>query len=240
MTRSDQAPAHLVLRSWLLAGLLIGSGLLGWQLQPAGPVGRKTAAPDLATLIPTQFGSWRQAPQANRILVAERLRAQVDSAYEATLERIYLGPDGSHIMLSIAYGHNQLHERLQAHRPEFCYRAQGFDLSGGNDETLALAGGSLPLRRLLARRDQRIEPISYWMTIGDQALLPGLSRKFAQLQHGLRGEVPDGLLVRVSSLQQDRERAHQVHDRFIRDLLAAMPSALRTRLTGHPQPANRL
>jgi len=54
------------------------------------------------------------------------------------------------------------------------------------------------LTRLVAQREERVEPISYWMRIGyDNA--NGIWPPSAKLGYGLRG-CPDGVLFRVSTI----------------------------------------
>ena len=65
------------------------------------------------------------------------------------------------------------------------------------------------------------------MTVGEVAVRPGLQRKLAQLRYSLRGEIPDGMLLRVSSLDGDRERAFRLHASFIAELQDALPASLR-------------
>ena len=64
------------------------------------------------------------------------------------------------------------------------------------------------------------------MTIGDQPTLPGVPRKIEQLRYGLRGEIPDGMLVRVSSLNRDSKNPFALQARFINDLQRAAPGSL--------------
>ena len=54
-------------------------------------------------------------------------------------------------------------------------------------------------------------------------MLPGLSRKLAQIRYGLRGEIPDGMLVSFSSLGRDRDQQFILPERFIADLQHAAP-----------------
>ena len=90
----------------------------------------------------------------------------------------------------------------------------------------------LPVRTLVTRRGPRREPVTYWLTVGRHAALPGLTRQLQQIRYALLGEMPDGLLVRVSSLDTDSGRAHAVHAEFIGDLLQVLEPAHRERLTG--------
>ena len=187
--------------------------------------------PDLEQLIPLHFAVWRRDDSAVARPISAADAAKADRVYVQTLERVYVDAEQRRIMLSISWG-SQQGDRLQAHRPEFCYQAQGFAIGVVSDGVLDTAHGTLPLRRIETRRPGRSEPVSYWMTVGDEAALPGLSRKLAQLRHALSGQIPDGLLVRVSSIAEFRPEAFALHDRFITDLLATLPDADRRRLAG--------
>lgn len=209
------------IRSWLLAASLAGSGLLAQGLQPQPAP--SDPHPELASLIPQQFADWKQELHSPLTLIAPDARAEQQRLYEQTLARVYQDERGERIMLSVAYGRRQRGNELQAHRPEYCYLAQGFEIRAMQDSELVLANRVLPLRQLLAVQPQRSEPISYWMTVGDQPTLPGIGRKWLQLRFGLQGVVPDGLLVRISSLDRDSARAHARQQRFINDLVQAAP-----------------
>jgi EpsI family protein len=88
------------------------------------------------------------------------------------------------------------------------------------------------VQRLRARYDQRVEPISYWVTLDETATLPGLGRKWQQLRYGLSGSIPDGMVVRVSTLGMAEAASFALQDRFIADLHAVLPAALRSRYFG--------
>lgn len=187
--------------------------------------------------IPHSFGGWRLDDTVNVGPLSLIAAAESETVYVQTLERIFVDDDGRRIMLSLAYGDRQEGD-LQAHRPEFCYKAQGFQLSALHDIELATVQGVIPLRRMEARRPGRSEPVSYWLTIGDRPALPGFHRKLAQLRHGLTGKTPDGLLIRVSSLDENPEQAYALHNEFIMTLIESLPPDLRRRLAGAPRSAS--
>ena len=208
------------MRAWGVGLALVTTALLATALEPQGRASAQAAtAMDLDAMVPVRFGEWRMAAADQIDPIQPELKAKVEAVYVRTLGRTYVNPRGDRIMLSIAYGSNQLSDHAQSHRPEYCYKAQGFEVFAVRNDALTTPGGMLPLRRLFASHPGRNEPISYWMTIGNRAILPGLGRKLAQLRHAMAGEVPDGLLVRVSSIDRDTEKAYEIHDRFIRDLL---------------------
>ena len=65
-------------------------------------------------------------------------------------------------MLSMAWGDDQRGER-QAHRPEICYLAQGFELDSLHDETLPTPFDDIAVRRLVTHMGPRHEPVTYWL-----------------------------------------------------------------------------
>ncbi|MCC6534648.1 MAG: EpsI family protein [Burkholderiales bacterium] len=187
---------------------------------------------DLETMVPAEFGPWRIDTTLVPLTVSPDVQAKLDKIYNQTLTRTYRRDSGERIMLSIAYGSNQGSDDFQVHRPEYCYVAQGFQLKAITEGVLTALGSSIPVRRLEAYKGPRNEPITYWITIGDRATLPGFGRKLAQLGYGLTGKVPDGLLVRVSSIQNDASGAYQLQDRFVADMLAVMEPQSRVKLVG--------
>lgn len=236
MSTSSDRPGtqHSGLRGALLAAALCVAAAANF----AGPQAsaRNVAAPatDLTQLIPSHFAGWQQDANAVTQPISAADAAKAGTAYAQTLERVYVDAEQRRIMLSVSYG-SQQGDRLQAHRPEFCYQAQGFAIGSTRDAALHTAHGELPLRRLETRRPGRSEPVSYWMTVGEDAALPGVSRKLSQLRQGLSGQAPDGFLVRVSSISDTAREAFPLHDRFITDLLASMPEQERRRLAGRPK-----
>ena len=85
---------------------------------------------------------------------------------------------------------------------------------------------------MLAVKGNRNEPITYWVTIGNKAVLPGFDQKLQQLRYGLTGSVPDGILVRVSSISPDEGRAYRLQTIFIQDMLSTIGTKERVRLIG--------
>lgn len=201
----------------LTASLLLTIGLAA-LLKPTAELAETRPPVRIAELVPARFAGWQQDEHAVLALVAPEHQANLDRLYNQTLERVYVAADGRRVMLSIAYGSHQLGNALQAHRPEFCYTAQGFELVASADEQLVLADATLPVRRVIARQGRRVEPITYWMTVGDEPVVPGLRRKLAQLRHGLNGQIPDGALIRVSSLSGDAPAAFALQAEFIAEL----------------------
>lgn len=212
--------------SLILTVLLLLTAVAAQWLTPRQMMAEREPMPVLEQLVPQQMGEWLHDQGADTLLVAADLQANVQRLYSQTLSRTYVNAQGDRIMLSVAYGGRQLGNELQAHRPEFCYQAQGFSLLDAHQSVLPLAGQSLEVRRLVAVQHGRVEPITYWMTVGKQTTLPGLGRKLMQMRYGLLGEIPDGALVRISSLDGDSGRAYAMHANFVAALQQAVPGYL--------------
>lgn len=214
-----------------LIGLLLTAAAAGAHfLQPTSPLPADGNRFDVAELAPERFSDWVAIANPEPMPAAQAPEGDRPYPYSQELAITYGNAAGERVMLSVAYGRNQLDHRLYAHGPEYCYRAQGFGIASVRDDSLATPHGSLPVRRLSTSLRHRKEPVTYWMTINDEAVLPGWSRVVAQVRHGLRGTIPDGVLVRVSSLDPDPGSGYASHDRFIREWLASMPSRQRALL----------
>ena len=216
----------------MLGAAMIAAAIAAMALKPTQRLADEQAPVSLATMVPERFGEWRIDPAVVPVTVSADVRARLDALYNQLLNRTYVDAKGRRIMLSIAYGGDQGGDGTQVHRPEFCYAAQGFQLMRNAAGDLGTRYGVLPVKRLLAVQGRRSEPITYWITVGDRATVPGLGRKLNQLAYGLTGRVPDGMLVRVSSIDTDTGNAYKLQERFINDLLAALPESDRLRIAG--------
>jgi EpsI family protein len=138
---------------------------------------------------------------------------------------------GERMMLTVAYGGDQS-DALKAHRQEVCYAAQGFEIRGLGTGRVEASGRSIPVTRFLGVRGERSEPVTYWFTMGDRVVLGRLDRLRAQLAAGFAGRVPDGMLVRISSISNDSPAAFAAQGAFADALLGAMTPAGAQRLAG--------
>jgi EpsI family protein len=185
----------------------------------------------LEAMIPPSFAGWTVDQNMVPLKPNPEQQTMLEKIYDQTLARTYVNRAGERVMLSIAYGGDQS-KALQLHLPEVCYVAQGFQMLRETSGALPTRYGSLPVKRLVARQQQRNEPITYWITIGDKAVLSGIQQKLQRLAYGLSGKIPDGMLVRVSTIQPDAAGAYRLQDRFVNQMLDAMAPRDRARLLG--------
>jgi EpsI family protein len=135
-------------------------------------------------------------------------------------------------MLSLAYGANQS-RALQLHKPEVCYTAQGFRVHSLAKAEIVVDGAALSVMHLVGQQGARVEPITYWMRIGDDVARGWYEQNRTRLKYGLRGLIPDGLLFRVSSLSTDLPAEYAAQQAFVADLLRSVNPAQRRVLVGN-------
>ena len=199
--------------------------------RPSTKASQRGAGITLKTAVPKQFGDWTELPEQGAEIVNPQTKELLDKLYSQILTRTYVNKQGYHIMLSMAYGDDQ-RGGLQAHRPEVCYPAQGFKLGKIEDGFLPTAYGNIEVRRLSTHLGSRNEPVTYWLTVGDQIIRTDLEKRLAQIRLGLTGQIPDGLLFRVSSIDNDTARGFAMQQKFTADMMAAVPAATRKQLSG--------
>jgi EpsI family protein len=217
---------------------MLGAMLLAVVMTPHNLMARTHEVFNIEQHLPTKFGGWKPVEGLNVVTppAPDSLEATI---YNQEVSRGFVDPEGHVVMLMVAYGESQS-DRLQLHHPEVCYTAQGFRVSRTSPLKLDYsASGQPPLKatRLVAQREERIEPITYWMRIGYDNSSSNWARQFLKLGYGLRGWVPDGALFRVSTIGLPAELSFKVQDKFIHDLLNAVDPATQEFLVGDPQKA---
>lgn len=225
MNRSDVRAAVLLLVLALLTTWAADCWTPEHRLADSRPSGT------LGEQIPLQFGLWTMDPSQAVVQPAADLQANLDAIYSDVLGRTYVDSAGRRMMLSVAYVAVAT-RGASVHRPEVCYPAQGFSMHELQQGSISLASQRIPVVRVSMQRHSRQEPVTYWIIIGTTAVAGSWSARWAQLRYTMRGTLPDALLVRVSSIDNDAQRAYLVHERFVNDLAGSLPAATRLRLFG--------
>jgi len=188
-------------------------------------------AVDLESTIPKSFGDWRHVPGVGaQVDLAVRRDAQdtTQEVYDQILMRTYRNSAGESVMLALAWGRQQRQE-VKIHRPELCYVAQGFRIEGQRPFE-PLGRGGPEGKTLIAASARRIEPVVYWVRIGESISLNAWQTRWYILSEGIAGRIPDGILVRTSRIVRNESRVDQslqVQQGFLSDLVAALPPGQR-------------
>jgi EpsI family protein len=202
--------------------VILAAAVLAEVMTPRESMARGKESFDIEQILPKDFGEWKSVPGV-RLVIPPEQQAMVDQTYSQQVARGYVDRDGHAVMLLVAYGPSQS-TYLELHNPELCYISQGFQLSPTIRTDVSYRDGAPPMtiKRLVAQRAGRVEPISYWMIVGKDLATGVLGRQYLKLKYGLRGLVPDGILVRVSTVGIPGDAAFPIQNRFIRDFIAAI------------------
>lgn len=211
---------------------------LAYLITPTRQVASGSVA--LERMIPRQFGDWVE--QASAI---EQVSPEIDSqvgtrvdrpVYDQVLLRTYRRhSDGEMIMLALAYGRRQVQE-FKIHRPELCYYSQGYDVrSVGRSHIVLGSNVGVESNQLLTRNRSRYEPVTYWIRIGDRISRSAWETRWLIFKDGIAGSIPDGILVRASSVIQteaDSQGAFRLQQIFFADLYNSLSPAAKTAIAG--------
>ncbi len=157
--------------------MILAAAAAAQAMIPHRKLGKAPSQEELEQMFPKSFGRWTYEPSVKLVEPpgSDTLSKQI---YNAEIARGYRDADGHLVLLLVAYGSSQS-DRLQLHRPEICYAAQGFRVSRPTTHTLSMRSDlpALPVVRLLAQRDARVEPITYWMRLGDAVATGAMARQ---------------------------------------------------------------
>jgi EpsI family protein len=211
--------------------MLAASGL-ALALRPTHKIAMHGPAIELETIIPITFGEWRVEKVNPLSMVDPQQQEAIDKVYTQTLSRTYVNNLGYRIMLAIAYGDDQ-RDSMQLHYPEMCYPAQGFSLQGKEKGTMQTENGVIPVTRILTNLGQRNEPVTYWTVVGDKVFRGGIEKKLVEMGYGLNGQIPDGVLIRISSIDSEASNAFAIQAQFADQMLRALAPKYRQKLNGN-------
>ena len=190
--------ASLPILSWphlaALVAMLAAAGLA--IVMSPKKVDASGGAFDCNALVPKEFGEWREVHSAfvqadlTPRRDGEEAERTTDGPYDQTVMRVCVRRDGATVMLALAYGSKQRQD-VKIHRPKLCYVAQGFQVGRKEHAPFALSyGRSVTLTGLLAESSNGVEPVTYWIRIGEEIALSPWQSRIAILREGLQGQDP--------------------------------------------------
>lgn len=216
-------------RNMLIGGAMIAVAGASYARKPVAPppLMGKTK---LDTLIPDQVGPWTYQTQSGLVLPPrDQLSERV---YDDLVTRVYVAPDGTGVMFLAAYS-GQQDGMIQVHRPEVCYPASGYRLTETQEMPIKLDNGlQLPSRFIVAQGQSRTEQLIYWTRIGPSFPTGWLGQRGAVIEQNLKGIIPDGVLVRISTIVPDDAQAVSILRNFAKELIRAAPAKARQALIG--------
>ena len=212
-------------RMLMFGGLCAASfGTAEW-LRPRTPLNFKPQG-SLDNAVPTEFGGWRSQYDPTLVVPPseDSLTARL---YDDLLMRRYRhGETGLEVFFLAAYGAHQTDD-LQLHRPEACYPAVGLPITQRRPDQLAYEGRTIPAVSLMSEIPGRIERILYWSRIADRFPTSAPEQRSDKLELAFEGKIPDGILVRMSTIRGTENAPQADLKLFAKDLLDAMDLSAR-------------
>ncbi len=163
----------------------------------------------------------------------------VFSQHDIVATRTYQHTDGRKVSVVMAWSGDGLNFQ-KIHEQQVCYKASGFEVSPLHIVSILTGTGSIDAMAFTAIQDARKDDVAYWMVIDgmrerDIDKRNPIVRQFLQLLYlpsFFRGELPDILMVRVSSVRLANGQPTTDHIDYIKEWLKTISSADRQRITG--------
>ena len=179
----------------------------------------------LETLVPKKIGRWSFVAASG--LVIPPNDQLVQAVYSQLLTRVYWDGENPPIMLLLAQSGSQT-GFLQIHRPETCYTASGYSISPVSPHSIQLGSKALVANSMDATAGGPTEHIIYWTRVGNKMPSDWTEQKLAVAEQNLRGIVPDAILVRISTVNNDPDAARRIIDDFVRAMITSVPANMRS------------
>lgn len=216
------AGTGLTRRHMLMGGALTATAAIAFVREP-----RVTMKPlktgELEGMIPPRIGPWVFETKSGLVLPPDDPLSK--SLYSDVLTRVYVSEDRPPMMLLIAYSNTQ-NGMLQVHRPEVCYPAGGYTLTETQTKLLDISPDiHIPARFFSAESASRTEQVMYWTRIGDESPTSWVDQRAAVVRANLKRIIPDGVLVRISTVLPDCASAEPALTEFASAMLHELPSS---------------
>lgn len=92
--------------------------------------------------------------------------------------------------------------------------------------------GRILFTRLEMQHGQRIEPVTYWITIGDTFYHTAFDKWWLEVESRLKGFIPDGLVFRVSSIDPNVAHAFATQTAYISAFVNVLNAPARQCIAG--------
>jgi EpsI family protein len=179
----------------------------------------------LEDLIPKSIGRWSFVTASGLVVPPEDQFQK--SIYAQILTRVYSDGQNPPIMLLMAQSGSQT-GFLQIHRPETCYTAGGYAISAITPHPIAVGPVVVPANRMDATTGGPTEHVIYWTRIGNRVPNSWRAQKLAVAEQNLEGVIPDAILIRISTINDDAAAAMTAIDGFVSAMLQSIPVSERS------------
>jgi EpsI family protein len=173
----------------------------------------------LDALVPKTIGRWNYIKASGLVVPPDDPLERL--IYAQVLTRMYWDGVNPPMMLLLAQNGSQT-GFLQIHRPEVCYTAAGYQITPITPHPISVDGRIVPANRMDATNGGPTEHVVYWTRVGNQIPPNWRDQKLAVAEQNLRGIIPDAILVRVSTVNDDASAALASVDQFVSAMLQSI------------------
>lgn len=215
-------------RNFLIGGALVAASAAAYWRQPS--VVNDVLEEDVfEAWVPENFGDWEVVAHSGVVLPPPD--ALSDRLYDNIVTRVYTAPGQPAVMLLLAYNNSQ-DGVLQVHRPEVCYPAGGFQLSETRPVQLPAPGKAVPANIFTATAPDRVEQVAYFTRLGSAFPRSWAEQRLAVMRANLEGAIPDGMMMRVSTIGMGQVEAEKLLGGFSNEFIGAASPELQRLLLG--------
>jgi EpsI family protein len=224
---SNPAPASLISRRhFFIGGAFALTSAVAFAKQPQVHM-PLVPTEKFESWVPDAFGQWRVVPSSSVVLPPPDSLS--DRLYDNLVTRTYRGQGDEFVMLLMAYNNRQ-DGVLQVHRPEVCYPVGGYVLSETRRISVRASDRSIPSNFFTATGPGRVEQVVYFTRLGGAYPRSWAEQRLVVIQENLAGRIPDGVLMRASTLSTDPVTSSAMLKAFMGDFLGSAPADLRNLL----------
>jgi len=189
----------------------------------------KGAKPDLQSIIKQHPEGWQSVPGSTVDPSAQ------NAPYDLAATQIYKRADGKAASIVMTWSFDGFHQA--GHPQEVCYNSQGFEVSTPRNSTVMVGDQKLDVITFEGRYGDMIEDVIYWRVNGgihDAALQKNIpmTQRFKEVPRILIGDIPDNLMVRISTWRRESDPPSTAHIDYIKAYLQSVSPSTRLFLTG--------
>ena len=196
----------------------------------------KVQKPDLESMIKLHPDGWK----ALAVPVVDP-HSLVDS-YDIVVSQNYENVDGKVVTVLMTWSRDGVHR--PGHPQEVCYNASGLTVTLPREVSIQAAGNKLDVIAFSGRYKDMVQDVVYWGVTGgkhDARLIANnvltlrvraLTLRFRDVADLVMGDIPDNLMVRVSSWRRESDPPSTAHIDYIKDYLQSVSPSTRRFLTG--------
>ena len=195
--------------------MLIGSEILVQiRQQPSD-----AAKPDLQTFLKQQPEGWK--PISGSTVSPSTQNA----AYDLVASQIYKSTGGKVVSVLMTWSYDGFHRA--GHPQEGCYDAQGLEVTKALNGSAMVGGQKIDFVTFSGRYGDTIEDVIYWRVTGgihDATLRENISmiKRFQEVPRILIGDIPDNIMVRVSTWRPATDPPSTAHIDYIKSYLQSL------------------